>query len=228
LNNGLTLAAGQALHFYGKAVGAINSGDGVQFAGVQGDHILIKKSVAAELQANPSYFIGIAATNIADEAFGYVIWFGYVQNLDTTGLSAGQILYANTNDGAANGSLTTTKPLATKGIIQVAAVIKLENGNANNGIFLVRPQFLSVTIDQVAGLQDALNSLIGGNKLLGLLDVQDPVNIETTYVSTTSRFYGNIFAGETIYRVEDGLVYTIAQSRTINGTGTLENYYDGT
>jgi hypothetical protein len=119
-------------------------------------------------------------------------------------------------------------PLATKGIIQVAAVIKLENGDANNGIFLVRPQFLSVTIDQVAGLEDALNSLIGGNKLLGLLDVQDPVNIETTYVSTTSRFYGNIFAGETIYRVEDGLVYTIAQSRTINGTTTLENYYDGT
>jgi hypothetical protein len=228
LNSGLTLKAGQALHFYGKASGAINSGDAVQFAGVQGDHILIKKSVAAELQANPSYFIGIATSDISNGSFGYATWFGYVENLDTTGLSAGQILYVNTNDGAANGSLTTTMPLATKGIIQVAAVIKLETGNSNNGIFLVRPQFLSITIGQVAGLEDALNSLIGGNKLLGLLDVQDPMNIETTYVSTTSRFYGNIFAGETIYRVEDGLVYTIAQSRTINGTTTLENYYDGT
>ncbi len=50
----------QSLYFYGKASGKITKGDGKQFGWVQGDHILLKTSVVSEIQANPTYFIGIA------------------------------------------------------------------------------------------------------------------------------------------------------------------------
>jgi hypothetical protein len=159
LENDVVLQLGQEIHFYGKAQGDIANGDSVQFAGVQGDHILMKKSVAAEITAAPEYFIGVATQTILNGEFGYVTWFGYVRNVDTVdaGYNLGDILYVNTNIGATNGTFTTTEPSADNGIISAAVVVKEETGAANNGILLVRPKHVSRKISEIAGLQAALD-----------------------------------------------------------------------
>jgi hypothetical protein len=141
--NGVNLHLGQQLFFYGKADGAITKGALVQFAGVQGNHILIKECVVNEIQTNPTYFIGVASEDLTNNQFGYVTWFGYVNNVytktpdngDTADWVTGDILYfSNTT-----GGLTKTLPTKPDTEIEVCAVVKEQTGNAQNGRILVRP-----------------------------------------------------------------------------------------
>lgn len=143
LKNGTILQSGQEIHFYGKASGAIANGDPCQFAGVQGDHILVKKAVAAEIDANPEYFIGVATQNIANGDFGYITWFGKINgvytktpaNNDAADWVNGDLLYLNMT----TGYLTKTEPTAPTRRIVVAAVVKIQTGSSENGIIIVRP-----------------------------------------------------------------------------------------
>jgi len=133
----------QSLYFYGKASGAISKGDLLQFAGVQGDHILMKKCVVADIQANPTYFIGVANQDLSNGEFGYSTWFGEVDGLytdtpdnqDTADWVVGDILYfSNTT-----GQLTNTAPTAPDAYIEVAAVEKVQTGASQTGRIIVRP-----------------------------------------------------------------------------------------
>ena len=141
--NGVNLHSGQQLYFYGKAQGTITKGDLVQFAGVQGDHILMKKCVVAEIQANPTYFIGVASESLANNNFGYVTYFGFVNNVytdtpdngDSADWVAGDILFfSNTT-----GGLTKTLPTKPDTEIEVCAVVKTQTGASQTGRILVRP-----------------------------------------------------------------------------------------
>lgn len=151
MKNGVTLQSGQELYFYGKASGAIANGELCQFAGVQGDHILMKKVVPAEVIANPHYVIGVATQNIANGDFGYVTWFGKVNgiytktpaNNDSANWVAGDILYFDNT----TGQLTKTEPTAPDRRIIVASVIKEQTGAAENGVLLIRPTFGSRIVD---------------------------------------------------------------------------------
>jgi len=143
LNTDVTLQLGQEIHFYGKASGDIANGALVQFAGVQGDHILMKECVVAEIQSNPTYFIGVATQSITNGNYGYVTWFGYVNDVytdtpdngDGVDWSVGDILYfSNTT-----GGLTNTPPTPPDTKIEVAAVVKVQTGNSQTGRLLVRP-----------------------------------------------------------------------------------------
>jgi len=122
--------------FYGKAVGSISRGDLVQFAGVQGDHILIKRVVAAEVVESPEYFVGVAKSNLTNGQFGYVVWFGKLDGIKTTGWAAGDVLYFDN----VTGQFTNVKPSSNEVTIIIAAVIKQSTGNAFNGAILIRPQ----------------------------------------------------------------------------------------
>ena len=133
----------QSLYFYGKASGAITKGDLVQFAGVQGDHILIKKCVVSEIQANPTYFIGVATQDLSNGDFGYSTWFGEVDKIytdtpdngDSADWAGGDILYfSNTT-----GGLTNTAPTPPDTYIEIAAVEKVQTGNSQTGRIVVRP-----------------------------------------------------------------------------------------
>jgi hypothetical protein len=138
LKNGQVLQAGQELQYYGKATVNITNGQVIQFAGVQGDHILVKPAVQSEINANPEYLIGIATQDITAESFGYITSFGYVHNLDTTGLgAAGTVLYYDSG-GSTAGALTSTQPTAPNVKIIMAAVVKASTGGAANGRILVR------------------------------------------------------------------------------------------
>ena len=143
LNSDVILQLGQEIHFYGKASGDISNGALVQFAGVQGDHILMKECVVSEIQANPTYLIGVATQDISNGSFGYVTWFGYVNDVytdtpdngDSVDWSVGDILYfSNTT-----GGLTNTAPTVPDTKIEVAAVVKVQTGASQTGRLLVRP-----------------------------------------------------------------------------------------
>lgn len=146
LLNGVTLQAGQEMHFYGKATEVIFNGNAVMFAGVQGDHILIAKADAVTINANPEYFMGVATQDFTTNQFGYVTAFGNVRGIDTSTYRLGDILYYD-SISPTDGLLTPIIPLAPKAKIIVAAVVKV---HATEGILAVRPH----TMPKLNGLQD--------------------------------------------------------------------------
>lgn len=171
LLNGVTGQNFQEQHIYGKAVGTIADGSPVQFAGVQGNHILIKTAVVSEINANPEYFIGIATQSFTNNQFGYVTTFGKVNDVNTSGYTEGSVLYFD----SVNGGLTSTIPSYPNARIIACAVIR---SHATQGILMVRPHMIyyadwneinnkpstfppsahTHSISDVIGLQTALDS----------------------------------------------------------------------
>jgi len=103
----------------------------------------MKECVVSEIQASPTYLIGVAAESLTNGNFGYVTWFGYVNNVytdtpdngDGANWVAGDILYfSNTT-----GGLTKTAPTVPDTKIEVAAVTKIQTGASQTGRLLVRP-----------------------------------------------------------------------------------------
>lgn len=156
LIGGVTLQAGQEMHIYGKASEAISNGDAVQFAGVQGDHILIKKAVPSEITANPEYFIGIATQSFSNNQFGYTTIFGNVRGLNTSAYTLGSVLYFDSGN-AENGKLTATIPTAPNAKIIVAAVVR---SHQNEGMLMVRPHVMP----KIKDLQDINASAVIDNQ----------------------------------------------------------------
>ena len=142
----------QNLYIYGKASGAITKGQAVQFAGAEGGHILIKTAVQSEINASPNYMVGLAENDIANNAFGYVLVNGRL-NMDTSVWDEGDILYFD-SAGSTAGALTTTEPGDPNACIEMAAV---SVDGVGNGEILVRTTILTRTIDEVKGLQSALD-----------------------------------------------------------------------
>lgn len=134
LLNNTTLQLGQEIHTYGRAVGNILNGDPVQFAGAQGDHILIKTANAVEIEQNPYLLIGIATQNIINGQFGYVTYFGKVNGIFTEDWVSKDEIYF---DPILNG-LTNQKPNVPNRIIKVGYLIKAQTGQAENGILKVK------------------------------------------------------------------------------------------
>ena len=134
LYNATTLQLGQEIHTYGRAVGKILNGEPVQFAGVQGNHILIKTANGIEIEQNPYLFIGIATQNINNGKFGYVTYFGKVNGIYTEDWVSGDEIYLNT---LFNG-LTNVKPNVPNRVIKVGYLIKSQTGQAENGVLSVK------------------------------------------------------------------------------------------
>jgi hypothetical protein len=184
LNSGVTLQAGQELHYYGKATVNITNGQAIQFAGVEGDHILVKPAVQSEINANPQYMIGVATQNINAGNFGYITKFGYVHGIDTTGLgTGGTVLYYDSN-GTTPGALTSTKPLSPKVQIEMAAVVKASTGDSSNGRLLIR-----ITVDSGFGSSVLLddpqnNDLLAYNSTLGVWENKnaDELNLTSNFI----------------------------------------------
>lgn len=136
--NGVTLQAGQELYFYAKATEAITNGQAIQFAGAQGSHLLIKRAIPSEINANPEYFVGVATQDFATNDFGYVTSFGKVRDLNTLAYPEGTILYF-ASGGSTPGALTATEPSAPNAKILVAAVVR---SHGTQGTLLVRPHVM--------------------------------------------------------------------------------------
>jgi hypothetical protein len=138
LYNDVNMEIGEDVFYYGKASATITKGQVIQFGGYQGDHILMKPAVPAEINANPKLIMGIAKHNIANNDFGYVLHFGKLDGVDTGSFVAGNLLYFSSSS-INNGELTSTIPTAPNAKILMCAVIKAEtSGPANNGVYQVR------------------------------------------------------------------------------------------
>jgi len=143
LLNDVKLHLGQEQYFYAKAKQTnITIGQPIMFAGVEGNHFLIQEATPEALNANPEYFIGIAAQNIATGEFGYVIEFGHLDgvNLPEVDYQPGDVLWFDST----NGGFTKTKPPRGKAQIRIAAVIAV-NQNENQtftGEMFIRPSIL--------------------------------------------------------------------------------------
>lgn len=72
--------------------------------------------------------IGVVIADIPNNNNGYVITNGLLENINTTGLTAGQTLYLSTN-----GNYTTTKPIAPNHLVYVGKVISV---GATGSIFI--------------------------------------------------------------------------------------------
>lgn len=130
---------GTTTTIYAKCSEAISVGDVVMFAGVQGDHLLVKKAVIDDSAGAfvSEYIVGIAADNYALNDFAYIVTQGQIThaNLNTNSYVPGTILYY---DPTTSGGWTATEPSAPNPKVRVAAVLKQ---NATDGILLVRPTF---------------------------------------------------------------------------------------
>jgi hypothetical protein len=142
LTNKFKLRIGQQVLFFGKASGTIVKGDGVQFAGPQGDHFLIKRAVQSEINANPEYFIGVAAHDFANEEFGFVVEFGPLKSILKTGLVQGNILWFDSS-GSTAGALTNVKP--PRGFAQIRLAAVLNSQNSQLGQWIIRTSILEDT-----------------------------------------------------------------------------------
>lgn len=162
LLSGVTLQAGQEMHVFGKAVGNIVNGDVVQFAGAQGDHILIKKAVVAEINANPHYLLGVCTSNIANNAFGYITSCGNINNTYTDGWTAGQALYYDNT----NATLTASAP--SSGIkYHVGYVVREATGGTENGKIFINVHRIYSASDVGADPSGTATTAVGNHDISG-------------------------------------------------------------
>ncbi|HSG61877.1 MAG TPA: hypothetical protein VLA24_10665, partial [Pseudomonadales bacterium] len=107
---------------------------------VQGDQIRIMRAIG-DGGLSPKLIMGVAATDINNDATGYVAWFGYVReaveaNIAETGvtLNVGDILYLSATQP---GRLTNVEP--TPPALKSTIALLVRKPSVNNLTLLVRP-----------------------------------------------------------------------------------------
>jgi hypothetical protein len=135
--NGTIQHIGQDTFFYVKnsTGSSIPKGTAVRFAGTDGasGHLLITPFLANG-SVPSTYFMGVTAETIGNGQFGQVMHFGELEGINTSGYTAGSLLYASTTVA---GGYQTTVPVAPNNIVLIAATIN----SKNNGAILVRPTY---------------------------------------------------------------------------------------
>ena len=135
--NGTIQHIGQDSFFYVKnsTGSSISKGVAVRFDGTDGasGHLKIAPFLANGTYPS-SYFMGITAEAIGNGEFGQVMHFGELEGIDTSGFTAGDLLYASTTSA---GGFQTTAPVAPNNIVLIAAAVN----SKNNGAIIVRPTY---------------------------------------------------------------------------------------
>ena len=113
---------GDSINVLCKATETLVKGDVVKVTGFNLGQDVVE---VAKLSSASDVAFGIAETNIANGALGYVVNTGIIEDVNTGAFAIGNILYPNTS-----GGLTATKP--TSGNYQPVAFVL--RANASNGI----------------------------------------------------------------------------------------------
>ncbi len=146
--NGTTQHIGQDTFFYVKNSTGFNIAKGVavRFDGTDGasGHLKIAPFLADGTYPS-TYFMGVTAEAIDNGEFGQVMHFGELDGIDTSGFTAGSLLYASTTSA---GGFQTTAPVAPNNIVLIAAAVN----SKNNGAIIVRPTYGS-NINQDEGVK---------------------------------------------------------------------------
>ena len=112
---------------------SIPKGSIVYTSGSNGTNVQVSLA-QANSDATSARSLGFTASAIAHGADGLVMVEGYLEGLNTAGLTSGQILYLS---GTTPGAWTTTKPTAPTHLVYVGVVTRV---NANNGSVYVKVQ----------------------------------------------------------------------------------------
>lgn len=108
----------------------LTTGTVVYLFGGTGDHASVKRA-DNNSDATSSKTVGVVGAPIASGQNGPVVTRGYVDGIDLSAYSTGEILWLN-----ANGQFITTKPTAPKHMVFVGVVVRA----TNNGIMYVAVQ----------------------------------------------------------------------------------------
>lgn len=111
----------------------IPNGTVVGFAGATSDAILVAPYLA-DGSTSTLYVLGVMTHDLPDSGqTGYCTTWGFVRGMDTSGFTAGDILYP---DPAVAGGLTNVKPTAPDNVVPIAACVI---SDATDGVIFVRP-----------------------------------------------------------------------------------------
>lgn len=174
MNGSAIQKIGEEQYYRVKCQGSITKGQVVSFAGTVGaSGGLIAKAATGLTVDQANYILGVAAESGNNNDWIFVISFGEVKNINTTGGAEawvdGQVLYYNPS---VTGGLTKTKPNAPNAIAVVAAVVHV---GSSNGILFVRP-----TYGSVLGGTD-------GNVQFGTLN-----NLDVIQYNSTGQYWQNV------------------------------------
>jgi len=125
---------GEDTFFYVKASAAITKGQLCMFTGAVGSSGVVTAAPATAIPYAEA-IIGVAAENIANNAFGLIQNTGTLKGVDTSAFLDGDILYYNS---AVTGGFTKTFP--TSGPIVIAAAVA-KAGSGGSGILTIRISF---------------------------------------------------------------------------------------
>lgn len=203
LDNGIVLQVGQEQLMKVKAYEAITIGQAVMFAGVNGEHIQVRKYDPTVAGFIPEWYVGVATQTLTHNEFGYVTIYGKVHNVNTLAWSAGDILYAG--NGGNPGALTNIEPTDPSIQIIVAVVTKVAGGD---GHIFVRPTW-----------RDSLH-------LLSDVTLTSPANGQVLmYVSSSNTWTNQTISG---FQTTAGLsanVATLTSNNTLYLDGVAANQY---
>lgn len=183
----------------------IPNGTVVGFTGAVPDSALSVAPYLANGATNTLYVVGVMTHDLPDTGQkGYCTVWGFVRDVDTSGFTLGDILYASPTVA---GGLTNVKPTAPNNVVPIAAVLQV---SATDGVIFVRP-----TIEQQIyyGEFTKLNS-------------QSPAAINTAYplLFTNTEIANGVSIGGTTSQIivaQAGL-YNIAGSVQITSTNASQ------
>ncbi len=176
MNGNVVQKIGEEQFYRVKCQGAITKGQVVMFANTLGASGGLVGAAATGLTKDQGqYILGLAAESGNNNDWIFVVSFGEVKNINTTGgaetWAQGDELFYNP---AVTGGLTKNKPAVPNAIVLVAAVVHV---GTSNGILFVRP-----TYGSVLGGTD-------GNVQFGTLN-----NLDVLQYNGTGQYWTNVAA----------------------------------
>jgi len=240
--SGVTIELGEKNVFYGKAAEAISKGDVVMFGGSTGSGLLFNKADQSAAGFIPEWVVGFAAQDMDLNDWGYVVWFGKLDNLSgysETSFSQGDLLYL---DPDTPGGVTKTEPPPADGhSILLAAVLTTSPGNS--GRIIIRPTHKQDT-DEVpegstnlyftnARAQAAVNTFESDDITFsdttrtadipegGRLTFRDNSDLNILYLDEATRGLGVKTAGAPTATLDVGGDANILTTLTVGGNVTL-------
>ena len=183
----------------------IPNGTVVGFTGAVPDSALSVSPYLANGATNTLYVVGVMTHDLPDSGDkGYCTVWGFVRNVDTSGFTLGDILYASPTVA---GGLTNVKPTAPNNVVPIAAVLQV---GTTDGVIFVRP-----TIEQQIYYGEFTK-----------LDTQTPAAANTAYalVFTDTEIANDVSLGTPASRVviANAGLYNISVSVQITSTNSSQ------
>jgi hypothetical protein len=164
---------GEDTFFYVKASATITKGQLVMFTGAVGSSGVLTAAPATAIPFAEA-IIGVAAEDIANNAFGLIQNTGTLKGVDTSAFLDGDILYYNS---AVTGGFTKVFP--TSGPIVIAAAVA-KSGSSGSGILTVRISF------QTRVTAGTAMSVTQGNDVVTVTNTAPDQVVSLTGAGTTS------------------------------------------